>query len=816
MSTPPLFSDETKPAFDKQIPVSEQSEEKKRLLEQTAQIRAQLIELAHDAIIVRDPTSTIIYWNRGAEELYGWTAQEAMGQVTHNLLSTRFPVSREAVDALLATGEQWVGDLVHTTKDGRQVIVESRQVVTHKSHNQLIAILEINRDITEHKQQEQKNSLLLAAIVETSDDAIISKTLDGIITSWNFAAERMFGYTSQEAVGKHIFLIIPPDRRGEEDMILSKLRKGEHIDHFETVRMCKDGTRLNISLSISPLKNKEGQIIGASKIARNITERKRLQQNLQFLSNASKVLSSSLDYKTTLQTIANLAVPHIADWCTVNMLAEDGSIEQLVIAHADPQKVQWARELNKKYPVDMNATSGIPQILRTGVSEFVPFISDDMLVAAAVDDEQLALLRTIGFTSSMTIPLIIDGKAIGTVAFVLAESSRRYTQSDLTMAEELASRASLAIQNARLYSQAQQSRDQLDIILRGVADGIIVYDTNSHVIYANEAAAQMTGSASVQAMLEAPFAGIAAKYEILDELRQPFPHSQFTHLRVLAGEREAEAVMGYKNRTTGQPERWSLVKSRPVFDARGEVTMVVTIFHDITERILAEQRKDEFISMTSHELRTPVTSLKGFTHVLQRRLKKQGDEQALYYLSRIDAQLNKLTKLITDLLDISRMQMGKLAFQIEIFDLDTLIAETVENVQAATTTHQLIIEGRTDARIMGDKDRLGQVFINLFTNAIKYSPHADKVIVRLSRAQKQAVISVQDFGIGIEEAYHQKIFERFYQVTDPEERTYPGLGIGLYISKEILARHSGSVSVQSRKGEGATFTVALPLFQEEK
>src|SRR5689334_5029326 len=133
MSTPPLFSDETKPTLDKQTLEREQSEEKIQLREQIAQIRSQLIELAHDAIIVRDPASTLMYWNRGDEELYGWTPQEAVGQVTHSLLSTRFPVPSEAVDALLATGEQWEGELIHTTKDGRQVVVESRQVLLFES-----------------------------------------------------------------------------------------------------------------------------------------------------------------------------------------------------------------------------------------------------------------------------------------------------------------------------------------------------------------------------------------------------------------------------------------------------------------------------------------------------------------------------------------------------------------------------------------------------------------------------------------------------------------------------------------------------------
>ena len=181
-------------------------------------------------------------------------------------------------------------------------------------------------DLTERKQAEE-DQLRLAAIVASSDDAIIGKTLDGIITNWNLAAENMFGYTTQEAIGKHITLIIPAELREEEDAILQKLRNGQHIDHYETVRVRKDGTRIDISLSISPIKNKEGQIIGASKIARDISERKRLQKHLQFLSHASKVLSSSLDYKMTLQTIANLAVPPIAEWCAIDMLAEDGSSE---------------------------------------------------------------------------------------------------------------------------------------------------------------------------------------------------------------------------------------------------------------------------------------------------------------------------------------------------------------------------------------------------------------------------------------------------------------------------------------------------------
>jgi signal transduction histidine kinase len=218
--------------------------------------------------------------------------------------------------------------------------------------------------------------------------------------------------------------------------------------------------------------------------------------------------------------------------------------------------------------------------------------------------------------------------------------------------------------------------------------------------------------------------------------------------------------------------------------------------------------------MASHELKTPVTSLKGFIHILQRRLTTQGDELALHYLARMDAQLVRLTKLVNDLLNISKMQIGQLDYREEPFDLNELIQETVENVQGTTQTHSLLLEMQPQVRVLGDRERIGQVLVNLLNNAIKYSPRASKIIVRLSTHQEHACVSVQDFGFGIAETEQQKIFERFYQAADPMGKTYPGLGIGLYISKTIITQHHGRIWVESRKGEGATFYFTIPLTKE--
>jgi len=219
--------------------------------------------------------------------------------------------------------------------------------------------------------------------------------------------------------------------------------------------------------------------------------------------------------------------------------------------------------------------------------------------------------------------------------------------------------------------------------------------------------------------------------------------------------------------------------------------------------------------MVSHELKTPVTSLKGFTQVLSLFLADYPETQVGLFLERMDAQLDKISRLINDLLTLSHMQAGDLSMQEEVFDLDALIRETIEQVQATIATHRLQLQDTTPVKITGDRDRLGQVLINLLMNAIRYSPQANRVLVWVRADHGQAEIGVQDFGIGIDQAYHEQIFERFYQVPDKAERTIPGMGIGLYLARTITERHGGRIKVTSCKGKGSIFRVELPMVNGE-
>ena len=206
------------------------------------------------------------------------------------------------------------------------------------------------RDITERKRGEETRERL-AAIVDSSDDAIIGHTLEGIITSWNRGAEQLYGYSPEEVVGQPLTLLVPSDLFDDFPHLLERLQRGERIDHYETQRLHKDSTRLDVSLTISPIRDSTGRIIGASKIARDITARKQAETARHFLAEASTLLASSLDPATQLEQLAHLIVPTLADWCCVDILHDDGQIHRLTVVHADPAKAALAEQLRQQYAI---------------------------------------------------------------------------------------------------------------------------------------------------------------------------------------------------------------------------------------------------------------------------------------------------------------------------------------------------------------------------------------------------------------------------------------------------------------------------------
>jgi len=246
-------------------------------------------------------------------------------------------------------------------------------------------------------------------------------------------------------------------------------------------------------------------------------------------------------------------------------------------------------------------------------------------------------------------------------------------------------------------------------------------------------------------------------------------------------------------------------------DDKGNVLGIFAAARDITQRKQLEQQKDEFIAIASHELKTPVTSIKGYTQVLQNRFKKEGNIKAVELLARMDGQLSKLTSLIADLLDATKIEGGKLQFHEGYFDFNELVIDIVGEMQQTTTKHTLIKKLAPTKTVYGDRDRIGQVITNFISNAIKYSPHTKKIVTTTLEDKDSVTLSVQDFGVGIPKEKQAMVFDRFFRVSGLKEDTFAGLGLGLYIAGEIVKRHSGRIWVESDGEKGSTFCFSLPI-----
>lgn len=258
-------------------------------------------------------------------------------------------------------------------------------------------------------------------------------------------------------------------------------------------------------------------------------------------------------------------------------------------------------------------------------------------------------------------------------------------------------------------------------------------------------------------------------------------------------------------------KRIFLLNARKIIQKNHNGPMILLAIEDITEKKHIEQQKDDFISIASHELKTPVTSMKAYTQILQNHPLITNDKKASFMLEKMDAQMDRLTELIASFMNVYKMRSGKLRLKKQQFQLEELITEVVGNFQYTISSHIVERTDDTKVKVYADKARIHQVLVNLISNAIKYSPDADKVIVSQKPDTDKVTVSVQDFGMGIPKEEQHKIYERFFRAKGKKEGSIPGLGLGLYISTEIVNQHGGDLWVNSKEGKGSTFSFTLPL-----
>ncbi|QDU99142.1 PAS domain-containing hybrid sensor histidine kinase/response regulator [Lignipirellula cremea] len=428
-----------------------------------------------DGVIVTDVDGLITFMNPVAEALTGWPQAEAVGQPLTTVFqivneSHRRPVDNPALRAL--RDGTIVGLANHTiliSRHGAERPIDDSAAPIREPDGRVVGAVLVFRDVSRSREAEQQQRRL-AALVDSSDDAILGQSLGGRITDWNAGAERMYGMTAEEAIGQSMFsLLTPPEHQDALRHALDRVSQQSRGEHLETVRRHRDGRLVPVSVRLSPLRDAYGVVQGVSSIERDITDRKRMEGTLKFLAEASKSLASLVDLKSTLELIAQLAVPDFCDWCAVDMVDPDGRLQRLAAAHIDPAKADLPQDFYRRYPPRVDAPRGSTHTLRTGEAELVYEVTEQMLLEAAHNDEHLQILRTLNPRSFMCVPLEVQSRIFGTITFVAADSGRRYGDDDLAMAKDLAHRAAIAIENAQLYQELRQADKRKDEFLAMLA-----------------------------------------------------------------------------------------------------------------------------------------------------------------------------------------------------------------------------------------------------------------------------------------------------------------------------------------------------------
>src|SRR5215218_10199983 len=354
--------------------------------------------------------------------------------------------------------------------------------------------LEARRHQERLRESEERFRLMVEGV---KDYAIFMLDPGGCVTTWNDGAERIVGYGEEEILGRHFSSFYPEEdvERGHpEEVLRAALAEGRCVEEGPKVR--EDGSRFWASAVITTLRASKGNLKGFSMVVHDTTERKHTDDVMRFLAESGATLSSSLDYRDTLANVARLAVPTLADWCAIDVMEEDGTVERLAVEHSDPEKVALAYELQERYPSNTETTRGVGKVLKTGEPDMMAEIPEELLDQAAMDVEHRAIMRELGLRSYMVVPMVARGRSHGAITLVSAESGRRYEETDLRLAEELARRAALAVDNAKLYEEAQreiaerrdaeeallQSEGRYRTVVKQAAEGIFVVDIDTKLI----------------------------------------------------------------------------------------------------------------------------------------------------------------------------------------------------------------------------------------------------------------------------------------------------------------------------------------------
>jgi signal transduction histidine kinase len=533
-----------------------------------------------------------------------------------------------------------------------------------------------------------------------------------------------------------------------------------------------------------------------------------------FMAEAGAILSSSLDYSTTLVSVARLIVPHLADWCAVDVLQENGYLQRLAVAHIDPEKLQLARELQEHFPPDPKAPRGLYQVLRDGLTQFYPVLTEDILMGSSDNPVHLQAMRRLAMGSAILVPLIARDHRLGVITLVSSESGRQFTEADVAFAEGLAYRAALAIDNSRLYQEAQHSaaaRTSAEQTMRLALDAAEAWSweldpATGKLWRSREVGHIYSGAPKVLGSIASILERVHA--EDRERVRNVLSDTSADHR-----ERDAE----YRICQSDGSIRWLWSRGRAISQPDGSIR-IVGVSMDITERRRSEEamRSAEQLAMmgrmaatVAHEINNPLEAVTNLLYLaaVDSDLRPQTRE----YLVHADRELSRVGQIARQTLAFYRESSAPAPLR-----LSQVLDEVLEVFGRKILSKRLSVEKRYEApgEIQGRQGEIRQVLGNLVANAIDAAPVDSTITLVLTagkhwKTRRQGFrVLVFDQGSGIARQHRARIFEPFFTT-----KQHLGTGLGLWVSRQIVLQHGGEISfrtLQDPERHGTTFSVFLP------
>ena len=546
-------------------------------------------------------------------------------------------------------------------------------------------------------------------------------------------------------------------------------------------------------------------------VAQELSEYQLAADRLRFLSEAGELLASPTDINSTLQRVARLAVPRLADLCLIYLLDDNGAARQVSGQHVNPAEQVLLENLGRGFPAALSRGSPAAVTLETGQAMLTHDGSLD-LFEPRVPNHHDAPPPT---SSSMTVPLRVRGRTLGLICLTSAESERRFEPADLELARELADRAALAVDNATLYREAEETRAQLDTLFRSTPVGLALLDRDLRYVRVNDALARLLGQSP--AALTGRFAGD------LDPRFQTDLQAAARRL-MQGGESVLTEEVAAQVPGSDRVAHW-LVTLHPVRTASGLCLGLGAAAVDITARKEAElaaqaareaaeaasRAKSQFLGVISHELRTPLTTVIGYSDLLIGGLSGPVTERQREQLRRIKTSAWNLGSIIEEILTFSRTEAGKEEAQLEPTDVAALAREAADMIEPQAHSRGLHFRAHllpSPHYVVTDGGKVRQIILNLLGNAVKFTD-VGAVELELAEVPGGLALHVRDTGPGIAPENLEAIFEPFRQVDQSSTRQKGGTGLGLAVSRHLARLMGGDVTVESAPGQGSTFTLWL-------